>query len=123
MYIISPINVDFCPHTRNEAGDEAAGVVPEPPEVGVGGPAPPGSATLIPAPPTPDQVTNYAVLEKYTYSCTGCALNIVFFSKNSRKFATSPSSALLVVQKIISQLGETVHSHCVESSEGLFTAM
>ena len=27
-------------------------------------------------------------------ACTGCSLNIVFFPKNSRKFATSPSPAL-----------------------------
>ena len=30
---------------------------------------------------------------KYIYG-TGCSLNFVFFSKNSRKFATSPSPAL-----------------------------
>ena len=40
------------------------------------------------------------------HSCaTGCSLNIVFFPKNSGKFATSPSSTrlLLVVQEITSQ--------------------
>ena len=52
---------------------------------------------------------------------TGCSLNIVFFSKNSRKFATSPSQALgcYMLYKNYQPIGVTVHSHCVESFEGL----
>ena len=46
----------------------------------------------------------------------------MFFSKNSRKFATSVlycTGFLLVVQKNYQPIGVTVHSHCVESFEGL----
>ena len=51
---------------------------------------------------------------------TGCSLNIVLFPKNSRKSTTSSSPALGCYcstknyQPIV-----TVHSHCVESFEGL----
>ena len=52
---------------------------------------------------------------------TGCSLNIVFFPKNCRKFATPPSSALCCywLYKNCQPIGVTVHSHCVESFEGL----
>ena len=52
---------------------------------------------------------------------TGWSLNIVFFSKNSRKFATSPSTVLgcYWLNKKIPTIGVTLHSHCVESFEGL----
>ena len=45
----------------------------------------------------------------------------VFFFKNSKKFATSPSPALgcYWLYKNDQPIGETVHSHCVESFEGL----
>ena len=45
----------------------------------------------------------------------------MFFSKNSRKFATSPSPALdcYWLYKNYQPIGVTVHSHCVESFEGL----
>ena len=46
-------------------------------------------------------------------SDTGCSLNIVFFSKNPRKFATSPSPSLGCYW--LYKEGVTVHSHCVES--------
>ena len=48
---------------------------------------------------------------------TGCPLNIVFFSKNSRKFATSPSPALgcYWLYKNYQPIGVAVHSHCVRA--------
>ena len=45
---------------------------------------------------------------------TGCSLDFVFFSKNSRKFfhlSLASTQLLLVVQKI----SVTVHSHCVRA--------
>ena len=52
---------------------------------------------------------------------TGCSLNIVFFPKNSLKFPTSPSLALVCywLYKKGQPIGATVHSHCVENFEGL----
>ena len=46
---------------------------------------------------------------------------LFFFSKNSRKFATSPSPALdcYWLHKNYQPIGVTVHSYYVESSEGL----
>ena len=42
------------------------------------------------------KLTGLLLLKKILHMarCTGCSLNIVFFSKNSRKFATSTSPAL-----------------------------
>ena len=45
----------------------------------------------------------------------GCSLNIVFFSKNSLKFATSPSRQHSAASGCTKYYQPTVHSHCVES--------
>ena len=52
---------------------------------------------------------------------TECSLHIVFFSKNSGKFATSPSPALgcYWLYKNYQPIGVTVHLYCVEIFEGL----
>ena len=59
---------------------------------------------------------NYIFLNRVARS-TGCSLNIVFFSKNSRKFATSPSPALgcYWLYKNYQPIGVAVHSHCVRA--------
>jgi len=55
-----------------------------------------------------------------SFICTGCSLNIVFFPKNSQKFATSPSLALVCywLYKKGQPIGATVHSHCIENFDG-----
>ena len=49
---------------------------------------------------------------------TGCSLNIMFYSKISRKFANSHSGAIGCT-KNYKPIGVTVHSRCVESFKGL----
>ena len=51
---------------------------------------------------------------------------LCFFPKNSQKFATSPSSPLgcyWLQNKFSARVGVTVHSHCVESFEGLLNTL
>ena len=74
--------------------------------------------------PLPSLCFSYVSLSLLTHLvsyATGCSLNSVFFSKNSRKFATSPSPALgcYWLYKNYQPIGMTVHSHCVESFEGV----
>ena len=52
---------------------------------------------------------------------TGCSLNIVFFPKNFESLWPLPHmhSAAIGYTKNYQPIGVTVHSHCVESFEGL----
>jgi len=54
----------------------------------------------------------------YQQYFTGCSLNIVFFSKNFRKFAPLPRqhSAAIGCAQNYQPMEATVHSHSVERS-------
>ena len=62
---------------------------------------------------------NYVVFKKKNVQ--GVHLILCFFFKNSRKFATTPSTArgCYWLYKNYQPIGVTVHSHCVESFDGL----
>ena len=51
------------------------------------------------------------------HKCTGCSLDIVFFSNNSQKFATSsfPALGCYWLYKNYQPIGVAVHSHCVRA--------
>ena len=55
------------------------------------------------------------------HCCTGCSLNIVFFSRVLESLPPLPRqhSAAIGCTKNYQPIGVTVNSHCVESFEGL----